>query len=77
MWDAQNAVFRDNSFGPTTIAGVSYPANAGANGRAILFFDSGRRTDLYNGVAVDNSLGGEAIVGCELPDAVVYCSDNH
>jgi hypothetical protein len=76
MWDAQNAVFRDNSFGSTTVAGVSYGKNAGKRARAILFFDSGNRTDLYNGDAVGNSLGGEDIEGCNKPDAIVYCSSN-
>jgi hypothetical protein len=76
MWDAQNTTFRSNVFGPKTVAGVSYRANM--NKRAILFGDSGRtdRTDLWNGDAVGNSLGGEAIVGCEKPDNVAYCLNN-
>lgn len=76
MRDAQNATFRNNSFGPETIAGESYGINV--KGRAIYFGDSGRssRTDLWNGDAVGNSLGGEAIIGCEKPDAVVYCANN-
>ncbi len=76
MWDAQNATFRNNFFGPKTIAGVSYAANN--NRRAILFQDSGKatRTDLWNGDAVGNSLGGEAIINCGKPDNVVYCANN-
>ena len=74
MRDSQNATFRNNVFGPKTIAGVSYRANV--NDRAIYFVDSGRasRTDLWNGKAVGNSLGGEAMVGCEKPDDVVDCT---
>ena len=75
MWDAQNATFRANSFGAKTVGGVSYAANTGQ--QAILFFDSQNRTDLYNGDAVGNSLGGETIEGCEKPDNIVYCSDNN
>jgi len=76
MWDAQNATFRGNVFGPKTIAGVAYRANAGRVG--ILFNDSGRadRTDLWNGDAVANTLGGDTVVGCSRPDAVVLCANN-
>jgi len=76
MWDSQNATFRNNFFGPKTIAGVSYAANNSR--RAILFGDSGKasRTDLWNGDAVGNSLGGEAITNCGMPDNVVYCANN-
>jgi hypothetical protein len=75
--DAQNATFRNNVFGPKTIAGVSYRANA--RKLAIRFSDSGRRsrTDLWNGDAVGNSPGSETIVGCEKPDHLVYCATNH
>jgi hypothetical protein len=75
MGDAQNATFSNNVFGAKTIAGVSYRAN---NKRAIYFGDSGRsdRTDLWNGDAVGNFLGGEPIVGCEKPDDVVFCLGN-
>jgi hypothetical protein len=76
MHDAQNATFRNNAFGPKTIAGVSYAANAAR--RAIRFSDSGRRsrTDLWNGSATGNSLGGESVIGCGMPDSRVYCGDN-
>jgi hypothetical protein len=76
MYDAQNATFRNNVFGPKTIAGVSYAANS--DKLAIRFKDSGRadRTDLWNGDAVGNSMGGEAIIGCGKPDNVVYCANN-
>jgi hypothetical protein len=75
MEDAQNATFAYNAFGPKTIAGVSYRAN---NKRAIYFGDSGRadRTDLWNGVAVGNTLGGESIDGCQKPDDVIFCLGN-
>jgi hypothetical protein len=78
MLDAQNATFRNNSFGPQTVAGVAYAAD-GNSGLAILFKDSGRatRTDLWNGDAADNILHGEVIKGCELPDNVVYCHDDN
>jgi hypothetical protein len=76
MYDAQNTTFRNNFFGAKTINGVSYRVNI--NRRAIVFVDSGRatRTDLWNGDAVGNSLGGETIVGCGMPDNVVYCANN-
>ncbi len=77
MHDAQNATFRNNAFGPKTIAGVSYAANAAR--RAIRFSDSGRRsrTDLWNGSATGNSLGGESVIGCGMPEQRrVYCGDN-
>ena len=76
MYDAQNSTFRNNFFGATTINGVSYRVNV--NRRALVFVDSGRatRTDLWNGDAVGNSLGGEATIGCGMPDNVVYCANN-
>ncbi len=52
---------------------MTYPAN---NRRAILFYDTGRRTDLWNGDAVGNTLRGERIDGCDKPDSVVYCANN-
>ena len=76
MRDAQNGTFRNNRLGPTTIAGVRYGTNV--NGRGIYFGDSGRasRTDLWNGRAVGNSMGGETIVNCDKPDNIVYCAGN-
>ena len=76
MSDAQNVTFRNNSFGPKKIAGVRYRSNS--NKRAIYFWDSGKdtRTDLWNGDAVGNFLGGETIFGCGKPDKVVYCANN-
>ena len=76
MYDAQNATFRNNFFGTTTINGVTYRVNN--NRHAIVFVDSGRttRTDLWNGDAVGNSLGGEAMMNCGKPDNVVYCANN-
>jgi hypothetical protein len=74
MWDSQNATFRNNVFGAATVAGVNYGADA--HGLSIRFYDSGQRTDLWNGAAVSNSLRGETISGCTLPDSVVVCSSN-
>jgi hypothetical protein len=76
MRDAQNATFRNNAFGPKAISGVSYGANA--RQQAIVLSDSGKsnRTDLWNGDAVGNTMGGETIRGCEKPDNVVYCANN-
>ena len=73
--DSQNATVRDNVFGPANIAAVTYPANA--DNVAIHATDSGRtdRTDLWNVDIVNNTLNGETIKGCELPDNVVYCRD--
>ncbi len=75
MYDAQNGTFRNNSFGAKTIAGVSYRAN---NKRSLYFGDSGRgdRTDLWNGDAVNNRLGGQSIDGCSKLDSIVYCLSN-
>jgi hypothetical protein len=76
MLDAQNATFRNNSFGPQTVGGVSYPGN-GNGGLALLLKDNpSRRTDTHNGDAIDNTLNGERISGCDLPDEVVFCSGN-
>ncbi len=73
--DSQDATVRNNVFGPATIAGVTYPANDG--NVAVSASDSGRtdRTDLRNVDIVYNTLNGEAIKGCELPDNVVDCHD--
>jgi hypothetical protein len=75
MVDAQSGTFRANTFGLTTMEGVSYAANY--NHRAIFFRDSGRaeRTDLWKGDATDNELNGETIVGCEKSDDIVNCHD--
>lgn len=74
--DAQNTTVSNNNFGPATIAGVSYAANG--NKISITFGDSGReeRTDLWNGDTIDNTLNGETVNGCQMPDAVVACSGN-
>lgn len=76
MRDAQNATFRNNAFGPKAIAGVNYGANA--RQQAIVLSDSGKssRTDLWNGDATGNSLGGETIRGCEKSDNIVDCANN-
>lgn len=56
--------------------GVSYPGNG--NTRAIVFRDSGRTDspDLWNAVAKNNALNGDAMPHCDLPDEVVACSGN-
>jgi hypothetical protein len=71
--DAQDALVRNNVFGATTIADVSYLPNA--SGVAIRATDSGRsdRPDLWNVDIVGNVLNGEVIRGCELPDEIAYC----
>jgi hypothetical protein len=71
--DAQNATIQNNRFGAATIAGVAYPLNA--RNVAIIASDSGRtdRPDLFNIDIVNNTLNGEVIKGCELPDEIVYC----
>jgi hypothetical protein len=73
MFDAQNGVFRDNSFGAATVAGVTYRANT--RSRAIYFHSSGKasRPDLWNAHAVNNLLHGETITGC---GGVVACTGN-
>jgi hypothetical protein len=76
MSDSQNGMFRNNSVGPQTIGGISYGADGNA-GLGLLFSDSSRDTDLWNGDAVRNNMHGERILGCELPDNVVYCHDDN
>jgi len=73
--DAQNATIQNNRFGAVTIAGVAYPPNS--RKVAIIAADSGRadRPDLFNIDIVNNTLNGETIKGCELPDTVVECSE--
>jgi hypothetical protein len=74
--DAQHVVVRNNIFGPATYAGLSFPRNVG--NLAVRATDSGRsdRPNLYNVDIVNNTLNGETIMGCELPDAIVYCAGN-
>jgi hypothetical protein len=71
--DAQNATIRNNRFGEVTIDGVRYPPNSRAV--AIVASDSGRadRPNLSNIDIESNTLNGETIKGCELPDTVVEC----
>jgi len=73
--DAQNALVRNNVFGATTIAGVAYLPNT--SGVAIRTTNSGRpdRPNLFNVEIVGNVLNGEVTEGCELPDEIVYCSE--
>ncbi len=78
--DAQNVNIRNNIFGGITLAGKAYPHNkpSATNGLAVTASDSGRtdRTDLWNVDVTGNTLNGEKLVGCELPDEVVYCGGN-
>jgi hypothetical protein len=71
--DAQNATIRNNRFGEVTIDGVRYPPNS--HDVAIIASDSGRadRPNLFNIHIESNTLNGETIKGCELPDTVVEC----
>jgi hypothetical protein len=71
--DAQNATVRNNRFGAVTIAGVDYGRSYGS--LAIRATDSGRtdRPNLYNIDLLNNTLNGEIIKGCELPDEIVDC----
>jgi hypothetical protein len=75
--DSQNAwVGPNNNFGPATIAGVTYLVNGDRIG--VRATDSGRsdRVNLSNVDVVGNTLNGETITGCELPDNIVACSGN-
>jgi hypothetical protein len=74
--DAKDALIQNNRFGAVTIADVSYRQNA--NRIAITASDSGRsdRPNLFNIDILNNTLNGEVIKGCELPDTVVYCAGN-
>jgi hypothetical protein len=71
--DAQNATIQNNRFGEVTIEGVRYPPNS--HDVAIIASDSGRsdRPNLLNINIESNTLNGETIKECELPDTVVEC----
>jgi hypothetical protein len=71
--DAQNATIQNNRFGEVTIDGVRYPPNS--RDVAIIASDSGRsdRPNLFNIQIESNTLNGETIKECELPDTVVEC----
>ena len=71
--DSQNALVRNNNFGPATIAGVSYPANGDKIG--VRATDSGRsdRVDLSNVDVENNNMNGDRIVSC---GGQVACSNN-
>jgi hypothetical protein len=72
--DSQNAwVGPNNNFGPATIAGVSYAANANRIGARAT--DSGRsdRVNLSNVDVVNNNMNGDRIVTC---GGQVVCSGN-
>ena len=71
--DAQNATIRNNRFGEVTIDGVRYQPNS--RDVAIIASDSGGadRPNLFDIRIESNTLNGETIEGCELPDTVVEC----
>jgi hypothetical protein len=71
--DSQNARVVNNNFGPATIAGVSYLANADRIG--VRATDSGRsdRVNLSNVDVVNNKMNGDRIVTC---GGQVVCSGN-
>ena len=73
--DAKDAIIQYNRFGAVNIAAVNYEKNTN---RAIFASDSGRsdRPDLLNIDILNNTLNGEVIKGCELPDALVACTGN-
>ena len=66
--DAQNATIQNNRFG--------IPHNS--RNIAISASDSGRssRPNLLDIVIMNNTLNGEIIKGCELPDDKVLCQNN-
>ena len=73
--DAMNGTFRNNTFGPVTINGTSYGHNEG--NLALRFSDgAARTTDLFRSFATGNTLQGETIGGCQLPDTEVDCQNN-
>jgi hypothetical protein len=74
--DAENATIQANTFGGATTASVSYGPNS--RGIAIIASDSGRadRPNLFNIDILNNTLNGETIKGCELPDEVVACVED-
>jgi hypothetical protein len=76
MQDAQNGVFRYNTFGQATIDGVFYPHN-GAGPKAMQFTEGNKTTSLYNAEVYGNILGGEYIQGCYMPDEIASCFDNN
>ena len=55
MQDAQNGVFRYNTFGQATIDGVPYAHN-GAGPKAMQFSEGNKTTSLYNAEAYGNNL---------------------
>jgi hypothetical protein len=71
--DSQDAVVKNNNFGPATIAGASYLANGDKIG--VRATDSGRsdRVDLRGISVVGNKMNGDSIVTC---GGQVSCSNN-
>ena len=74
MRDAENATIQNNRFGAVTIAGVSYPRNAGGVAITATDFGETNRPNLSNIDIGHNILNGETVKGCELPNPVVACA---
>jgi hypothetical protein len=83
--DSQNATVEFNVFGGATfrflnpqnnLVTVTYPPNNERIG--IRATDSGRsdRVNLSKVVVRNNTMNNERIIGCELPDTIVACSNN-
>ena len=79
---AQNGLWRNNTFGGFTLAGVTYGHNGAQTGladglpRAAQASNSAKTTDLWNVQFRNNILNGEAIAGCSQPDEIVLCEGN-
>jgi hypothetical protein len=79
---AQNGLWRENTFGGFTLAGVTYAHNGAETGladglpRAAQAYNSVKTTDLWNAQFRNNFLNGEAIAGCSQPDEIVLCEGN-
>jgi hypothetical protein len=69
---AQQGLWRNNTLGSQTVAGVSYAGN----GIGIVGSDSEKSTDLWDADFYDNDLNGDGVQGCQLPDAQVDCRGN-
>jgi len=69
---AQQGLWRNNTLGSQTVAGVSYAGN----GLGIVGSDSKQSTDLWDADFYNNILNGDGVQGCQLPDAQVDCRGN-
>jgi hypothetical protein len=69
---AQQGLWRNNTLGSQTVAGVSYAGN----GLGIVGSDSKQSTELWDADFYNNVLNGDGVQGCQLPDAQVDCRGN-